>query len=65
MYAEGAIWCTATGPNKRVCFRVREGGEVSDEFETARSGFACMLGGGDGRTLLICDAEWRQGRDGR
>jgi sugar lactone lactonase YvrE len=37
---------------------VREGGERSDEFETERPGFACMLGGEDGKTLFICEADW-------
>ena len=37
---------------------MREGGERSDEFETERPGFACMLGGEDGQTLFICEADW-------
>jgi hypothetical protein len=37
---------------------VREGGERSDEFETERPGFACMLGGEDGKTLFIREADW-------
>lgn len=56
--AEGAIWCTATRPSKVVCLRVREGGDRSDELETERSGFACMLGGEDGKTLFVCEADW-------
>ena len=56
--AATAVWCTATRRPKVVCFRVREGGERSDEFETERPGFACMLGGEDGKTLFICEADW-------
>jgi sugar lactone lactonase YvrE len=58
MDAEGAVWCTAARPPKFVCFRVREGGQRSDEFETERGAFACMLGGEDGKTLFTCEADW-------
>lgn len=37
---------------------MREGGDRSDAFETERPGFACMLGGEDGRALFICEADW-------
>ena len=37
---------------------MREGGERSDEFETERAAFACMLGGEDGKTLFTCEADW-------
>ncbi len=56
MDAEGAVWF-ADVPNKR-CVRVREGGEVWQTIELDRGGFACMLGGPDGRTLFILAAEW-------
>jgi sugar lactone lactonase YvrE len=59
--AEGAVWY-ADVPN-RSCVRVREGGEVLETIELDRGGFACMLGGEDGRTLFIVAAEWR-GIDG-
>ena len=36
--------------------RVREGGEVLQSIDLDRGCFACMLGGEDGRTLLICAA---------
>ena len=51
--AEGAVWATdAIG--QRV-LRVADGGEVLETIPTAPSGvFACMLGGDDGRTLLVC-----------
>jgi sugar lactone lactonase YvrE len=49
--AEGAIWF-ASVPGQR-CVRVAEGGEVLEEVEVDRGCFACMLGGADGRTLLV------------
>ncbi len=54
--AEGHIWSAdALG---RRCIRVAPGGAVVDEVR-APAGlgiFACMLGGDDGRTLLLCSA---------
>ncbi len=54
--AEGQIWAAdATGG---TCRRVAEGGAVTGEV-TLPDGmgvFACMLGGDDGRTLLMCGA---------
>jgi len=53
---EGAIW--AADPKNARCIRVREGGEIVDEI-AAPEGlniFACMLGGDDGQTLLLCVA---------
>ena len=55
--AENALWY-ADVPNKR-CARVREGGEVIETIELDRGGFACMLGGADGRTLFMMAAQWR------
>lgn len=51
--AEGALWIASD----QEVTRVREGGEVLDEitFDTHIS--ACMLGGPDGRTLLVTSAE--------
>ena len=54
--AEGCIW-SADAAHERCC-RIAEGGEVLDEValpEGMRC-FACMLGGEDGRTLLLCGA---------
>jgi len=54
--AEGQIWAADAVGNR--CIRVAEGGEVTDEIP-APDGlgiFACMLGGDDGRTLLLCAA---------
>jgi sugar lactone lactonase YvrE len=45
-------------PNKR-CVRVAEGGAVLRTIDLDRGGFACALGGPDGRTLFIVAAEWR------
>jgi sugar lactone lactonase YvrE len=54
--AENHIWI-ADAFNQR-CIRVAPGGDIVDEL-TTRDGqgvFACMLGGEDGRTLLMCIA---------
>jgi sugar lactone lactonase YvrE len=52
--AEGLIWAADALGNR--CVRVSEGGEIVDEV-AAPEGlgvYACMLGGDDGRTLLMC-----------
>lgn len=54
--ADGCIWAAdAVGAR---CARIEAGGRVLDEI-AAPDGlgiFACMLGGEDGRTLLMCAA---------
>ncbi len=55
--AEDAVWY-ADVPNRR-CVRVAEGGEILQTVHLDRGGFACALGGPDGRTLFITAAEWR------
>lgn len=55
--AEGAVWY-ADVPNQ-VCVRVAEGGKVLRTVALDRGGFACALGGPDGRTLFVVGAEWR------
>ena len=55
--AEGAVWY-ATVPGRR-CARVAEGGRVLETVELDRGGFACVLGGPDGRTLFVTAAQWR------
>lgn len=52
--AEGAIW--AADPKNARAIRVREGGEIVEEIPgpDGQNVFACMLGGDDGRTLLLC-----------
>lgn len=48
--AEGAVWVAS----HHQVFRVREGGEITDVVDMgATRATACMLGGTDGRTLLI------------
>jgi sugar lactone lactonase YvrE len=54
---EGAVWY-ADVPNRR-CVRVAEGGGVLQTVELNRGGFACALGGPDGRTLFITAATWQ------
>jgi sugar lactone lactonase YvrE len=59
--SEGAVWTpgwTEAGP---ACLRVAEGGEVLDTVPLDRAGFACTLGGEDGRTLFMLAADWRMG----
>ena len=55
--AEGAVWY-ADVPNQS-CARVAEGGDVLQGIDLDRGGFACALGGPDGKTLFIVTAEWR------
>jgi sugar lactone lactonase YvrE len=52
--AEGALWIADALHGKAI--RVREGGEVIDEVQADSGVFACMLGGGEGRTLFLCTA---------
>ena len=54
--AEGCIW-SADARSSR-CARVAPGGEIADEVHVPEGQrcFACMLGGEDGRTLLLCGA---------
>jgi sugar lactone lactonase YvrE len=52
--AEGAIW--VANPLGHELLRVREGGEVAETVTLTQLGFACMLGGSDGRTLFACTA---------
>jgi sugar lactone lactonase YvrE len=58
--AEGAVW--VADPIGARVFRVREGGEVTDEhvFDGVIP-VACVLGGVDRRTLLVCvAADWKR-----
>lgn len=58
--AEGAVW--VADPIGARVFRVREGGEVTDEHVFADViPVACVLGGADRRTLLVCvAADWKR-----
>jgi sugar lactone lactonase YvrE len=54
--AEGRIWAADAFGTR--CVLVAEGGDIVDEIATPAglAAYACMLGGDDGRTLLICAA---------
>ena len=54
--AEGHIWAADAFGNR--CVRVAEGGAILEEIRTpdGLGVYACMLGGEDGRTLLMCCA---------
>jgi sugar lactone lactonase YvrE len=54
--AEGCIWAADAVGSR--CARVAGGGELVDEIRAPQGLgiFACMLGGEDGRTLLMCAA---------
>ena len=52
--AESALWIADAVGARLV--RVREGGEIVDEISVGTGVYACMLGGGDGRTLFACAA---------
>ncbi len=52
--AQGAVW--VADPVNGTCFRVLEGGEVTDVVELELNCFACMLGGPDRRTLFVVTA---------
>jgi sugar lactone lactonase YvrE len=54
--AEGAAWY-ADVPHQH-CVRVAAGGEVLETVPLDRGGFACMLGGVDGRSLYVVAARW-------
>ena len=61
--AEGCLWC-GDSLHQRIA-RVAPGGEILEELPTPEEGmavYAAMLGGEDGRTLLLCVApDWRLG----
>jgi sugar lactone lactonase YvrE len=54
--AEGCIWSADAAGGRAI--RIAEGGEILDEVRvpSGMGVFACMLGGDDGRTLLLCTA---------
>ena len=54
--AEGAAWY-ADVPHQ-VCVRVAEGGQRLAAVPLDRGGFACMLGGTDGKSLYVVAARW-------
>ena len=55
--AEGCIW-VAVPTNSGAFIRVAEGGEVKRRIELEEhGGFACMLGGAEGTTLFMLEAQ--------
>ncbi len=52
--ADGGIW--VADPRNASCFRVIDGGEVTDVIDLDMNCFACMLGGEDRRTLFMLTA---------
>jgi sugar lactone lactonase YvrE len=63
MDAEGAVWTPSWYDNAPCCLRVAEGGEVLDRIPLDQSGFACALGGSEGRTLFMLTADWHMNED--
>ena len=63
MDAEGAVWTPSWYENEACCLRVADGGEVLDRIPLEHSGFACALGGDDGRTLFMLTADWHMDED--
>jgi sugar lactone lactonase YvrE len=57
--ADGAVWTGIGSFDSTLVGRVREGGEVLEQFEPGAPCFACMLGGEDRRTLFMLTADWR------
>jgi sugar lactone lactonase YvrE len=57
--AEGAVW--VADPIGRRVFRVREGGDVTDQIDFDDVPVACVLGGDGRRTLMMCvAADWKR-----
>ena len=61
MDAEGAVWTPSWYDNGPCCLRVAEGGEVLERVPLGQAGFACALGGPEGRTLFMLSADWHMG----
>jgi len=61
--AEGAVWTPSLYDDEPCCLRVAHGGEVLDRIPLDQSGFACALGGPDGRTLFMLTADWHRGEN--
>jgi sugar lactone lactonase YvrE len=60
--AAGGVWTHAAkvegGPAGDTCVRLLDG-EITHRVPQEQFGFAAMLGGPDGRSLFLCDADWR------
>jgi sugar lactone lactonase YvrE len=63
MDAEGAVWTPSFSDNEPCCLRVADGGDVLDQILLDQFGFACALGGDDGRTLFMLTADWHMNED--
>jgi sugar lactone lactonase YvrE len=63
MDADGAVWTPSWYENGPCCLRVANGGEVLDRVPLEQAGFACALGGPDGRTLAMLSADWHMDED--
>jgi sugar lactone lactonase YvrE len=63
MDADGAVWTPSWYENGPCCLRVANGGEVLDRIPLGQAGFACALGGPDGRTLAMLSADWHMDED--
>jgi len=63
MDADGAVWTPSWYENGPCCLRVAKGGEVLDRIPLEQAGFACALGGPDGRTLAMLSADWHMDED--
>ncbi|MEV0803876.1 SMP-30/gluconolactonase/LRE family protein [Kribbella sp. NPDC050281] len=59
MDADGAIWTPGWADNGPACLRIAEGGEILETVPLEHAGFACTLGGVDGRTLYMLSADWQ------
>ena len=53
--AEGALWVASPGTWELV--RVEAGGNVVATVDTTGTPYACMLGGAERRTLMVCTSE--------
>ena len=58
MDADGAIWTPGWADDAPACLRIAEGGKILETVPLEHAGFACTLGGPDGRTLYILTADW-------
>jgi len=53
--ADGAVW--VANPVAPQCLRIAHGGQVLEIIDTGQACYACMLGGGDGKTLFMLTAD--------
>ncbi len=55
--ADGGVWIAS--PNRHAFIRFVEGGEETDRIQLpdSKQAIACMLGGGDRKTLFLCTVE--------